>query len=338
MDMREKVRNDVMLQMMYHLDKVSMDMLGNVLAKVLAGVQVTEAETMPATTDDSNRYILDMFRARKAPKLSPKTAAFYMDSVKRLILYINKPLPQMTSMDIEAWLMSISRDNTPTSLNNQRKNISAFFTWMRKCRLVTENPCESIEAYPAIEKPIDHMEPDEVEQLKTGCRTKRDRALIEYLRSTACRVGEIPGVLISDVDWRNGVILIYGSKGRAYRPVCLDSVALKYLTDYVTERDLPFTSKEPLFVHYRGGLHKPLNISGIQSAVRKIAERAGLDRRVYPHLFRKTTATGVVRRGGSTYDAGEYLGHRDRSVAGRHYAYKSEDHVINIFKRYVAMM
>lgn len=39
-------------------------------------------------------------------------------------------------------------------------------------------------------------------------------------------------------------------------------------------------------------------------------------RRIYPHLFRKTTATNIIKRGGSAHDAGEYLGHKNSRPLG----------------------
>ena len=178
------------------------------------------------------------------------------------------------------------------------------------------------------------MLPEEFDQLKSGCKYKRDRAMIEFLRCTAMRVGEVVNVKISDINWRDGKIQIYGNKNRTYRPVCLDSVAIKYITDYIFSRGLNLNSNEYLFTSIRGNV--PLQIGGIRCAVIAIAKRANVDRRIYPHLFRKTTASNIVKRGGSIHDAGEYLGHKDRSTTGRYYTYLSEDHTIEIFNKYVA--
>ena len=57
MTAKEKVRNDVLLQMRNHVDFQELNILENVLTKVLAGVEVIEIETLPATADDSNAYI-----------------------------------------------------------------------------------------------------------------------------------------------------------------------------------------------------------------------------------------------------------------------------------------
>lgn len=61
-----------------------------------------------------------------------------------------------------------------------------------------------------------------------------------------------------------------------------------------------------------------------------------LDRKAYPHLFRKTTASDIVKRGGTIHDAGEYLGHKERITTGRYYVYVGEEHTIDIFNKFVA--
>jgi site-specific recombinase XerD len=336
MNIKEKVKNDIMVKMQYHLDSVTMDILGSVLIQTLSNVEVVEMNTLPAAVDDTNGYIIELFKMKKAPKLSEKTVAFYLDTVQNLILAVNKPLTKVTSMDIEMFLNTLKSTNSAVSLNNQRRNLSAFFTWMRKSHIILENPCDSVEAYKEMQKPIDHMEPEEFEQLKNGCKHKRDRAMIEFMRSTAMRVGEIPNVNVCDIDWRTGQINIYGEKTRSYRLVCLDSVALKYLSDYVLSRGISLNSQEPLFAPVRGDKRTALDSGSIRGAISTIRSRAGMNRRVYPHLFRKTTATNIVKRGGSVHDAGEYLGHKDRSTAGQHYTYISKEHIVEIFNKRVA--
>ncbi len=150
------------------------------------------------------------------------------------------------------------------------------------------------------------------------------------------RVGELEHVKVSDVDWKTGKIDIYGEKTRTFRVAYLDAVALKFLSDYMAERNVPYNCAQALFTTLKGDKAIPLSSSAIRGAIGAIRNRADLNRRVYPHLFRKMCATNIIRRGGSIHDAGEYLGHKDRSTAGRHYAYVGTDHVHDIFKRYVA--
>lgn len=334
MNANEKLINDIMIAMSSHIDTQSLSILKEILLRNIKQYTISLVDTLPITYDSSNEYIIKLFLTTKGSKLSPKTVAYYLDTIKRLLLVVQKPLTEITSIDINCFLNSIRRDNTEVSLNNHRRNISAFYTWMRRSHLIIENPCEAIEPYKQIEKPIDHLEATEYEQLKSGCKTKRDRALIEFLRSTAMRVGEIKSVKVSDINWSTGLITIYGAKSHTYRPVCLDSIALKYLAEYTTDRKLSISSNAPVFSQMYS--YAPLSDGGIRECLQHIKVRSGLDRRVYPHLFRKTTATNIVLRGGSIHDAGEYLGHKDSSTAGKHYSYISNEHTINIFKKYVA--
>lgn len=317
-----------------YLEPAAMSILKDALIRCLSHYSLTITETLPATSDDCNEYVIKLFLATKATKLSEKTVTYYLDTIKRLIDVVHKSLTEITSIDICYFLSTLRRDNNAVSLNNLRRNISAFYTWMRKSHLIAENPCEAVEPYKEVEKPIDHLDAPEYEQLKTGCNSSRDRALIEFLRSTAMRVGEINAVKLSDIDWTTGLITIYSKKSHAYRPVCLDSIAIKYLSEYINERKLSLSSNAPIFTQAHS--YKPLGDGGIRDALNNIAARSGLARRVYPHLFRKTTATNIVRRGGSVHDAGEYLGHKDSSVTGKHYSYIGAEHTIDIFKRYVA--
>lgn len=339
-NIREEIRNEIILEMRHHLDETTMSMLKQVLNKTLSNVEIVRIQMLPATTDDVNLKIIELFNMNKAPKLSKKTVNYYLDTINKLICFTNKSLLKINSMDIEMFLDAVSRTNDAISVNNHRRNISAFYTWMRKSHMILENPCESIEPFKEIHKPIDHMLPEEFEQLKSGCKYKRDRAMIEFMRCTAMRVGEIVNVKISDINWKDGKIQIYGCKNRTYRPVCLDSVAVKYITEYIFSRNIPLNSNEYLFISVRNGTDKTnaMTTGGIRGAIKTIKKRSQLDRRVYPHLFRKTTASNIVKRGGSVHDAGEYLGHKDRSTAGQHYAYISESHTIDIFNKYVALV
>ena len=335
MNTKERVKNDILIGMRMHLDTCTMQILDAVIVKAVQNVEKTELETLPATVDNTNQYIIELFMTRKAVKLSKKTVNRYLETVNELIACVNKPLNKMTELDIEYYLQAKRPSNNNVSLNNLRRNLSAFFEWMRKAKIISDNPCDGIEPYTEVVKPIEHLEAEETEQLKSGCKYKRDRALIEFMRSTALRRGEVPQIKISDIDFRTGKIVIFGEKSQRYRAVYLDSVALHYIKDYLDERGVSERSNEPLFTHIRGDKTQGLDVQGIYASVKKIAKSAGMDKRVYPHLFRKTTATNICKRGGSDSAAGEYLGHAPKNVTERSYTYKGEQYVENIFHNYV---
>lgn len=336
MDAKMKFKNDILVGMRTFLDSTTMTILETVIVNAMKDVEMTMSETLPAAVDDTNQYIIELFMARKAEKLSKETVKAYLGTLKDFVSIINKPLNQISDCDVECFLYRKRQlNNSNTSLNNARRNLSAFFTWMRKVKLINNNPCDGVEPFQQIEKPIEYLEVTDFELIKTGCRHKRDRAMLEFLRSTAMRKGEVPLVKISDINFSTGKITIFGHKSNRFRTVFLDKVALHYLKEYLIERGVSQSSSEPLFTRIRGNVHKALDADGIYYAIKQIAKRAGIDKRVYPHIFRKTTATAIVRRGGSESAAGEYLGHAPKNVTGRHYIGKTDQYVENIFHSYV---
>lgn len=330
---KEAFKNEILMKMKYHLGKNEIMILETVLSEVLYQVDIVDAVTLPATVGMTNEYILDLYELKRSLILKESTMKTYMGTAREYIRYINKPLVQTQREDVEHYLrMKIKEGNAGCSMNNKRRKLNSLFAWMKKNGYIRENPMENIECFKEILKPVDHLVAEEVEQLKAGCLDKRDRAMLEWMRCTATRKGEIPYVSINQINWNTGEVMIYGEKTETYRIVYLDGVAMKYLKEYIEERGLTTKSSLPMFVHKRDG-ERALSKSGIYAEVRRIAKRSGLERRVYPHLFRKTTATNIVRRGGSTEDAGLYIGHKPQGVTARHYV--SADSVEKVFREYV---
>ena len=333
----EKMKNDILVGMRQHLDSNTMAILKNVILTATRNLDVIEVQTLPATVDNTNQYIKELFMAKKAPKLSEQTVGYYMNTIDELITFTDKSLIEICEADIELYLLRKKKQgNSNTSLNNLRRNISAFYTWMRKTKIVNDNPCDGVEQFKQIVKQIDHLEAAETEEIKSGCKHKRDRAIIEVLRSTAMRRGEVVSIKVNDIDFSTGKITVFGHKSGKFRNVFLDGVALKYVKDYLEERGVDYTSSEPLFTVLKGDKTKALTVDGLYVSVKTIARRSGIKHNIYPHLYRKTCATSIVRRGGSDEQAGLYLGHAPKGVTAQHYVYKDEKETENVFRNYVA--
>ena len=150
MNTKERVRNDILVGMKIHLDTCTMAILEAVIVKAVQNVEMIETTTLPATLDDTNQYILNLFDTKKAPKLSPKTVEFYKSTLNEFITLINKPLNKICESDVEYYLLSKKCGNSNAYLNNLRRNLSAFFTWMRKEKIISENPCDGIEPYTTV--------------------------------------------------------------------------------------------------------------------------------------------------------------------------------------------
>ena len=339
---KEDIKNEILMKMRHHLGDVEQTILENVLHEVLYNVHISKSETeVPATVECVNQKLLMLYELKRGATLSKYTMKEYMTTANDFVRCIcsNKPLTQCTTEDIEHYLrMKRKNNNCNTSLNNKKRKLNSLFKWLCTNEFMSYNPVNKIVSFKQPVKPVDFLTAVEVEQLKAACKDRRDRALLEWLRCTAVRKGEIPYVNINQIDWKTGKVLIYGEKTNTYRIVMLDDIALKYLSEYIIkDRHVDLNSEENLFTYCRGDKTKPLGKAGIYAEIKRIAERSELpdSRRVYPHLFRKTTATNIIKRGGTVDDAGFYLGHKPEGVTAKHYAFMGEEHAQKIFKRHI---
>jgi integrase/recombinase XerD len=155
--------------------------------------------------------------------------------------------------------------------------------------------------------------------LIASARTLRERAALALLAYTGVRNRELTELRIRDVDIAQQSIAVEhgkGSKGRVcfVAPECIE-ILVDYLIDRAGEPD------EFLFVTLRGA-HQ-LQTQDIRKLVRTAAHRAGIRKRVWPHLLRHSLATALLNRGASVYSIQAQLGHTFVSTTMDYYLHPS---------------
>jgi integrase/recombinase XerD len=140
----------------------------------------------------------------------------------------------------------------------------------------------------------------------------RDRTLMEVLYSTGIRVAELCHLTVHDVDLLNGYLRVNCGKGCKDRVVPLGKKARAYVNEYMRHVRGILTRKmrdeRALFVgarHHRGGL----STTRIAQIVRHYARRAGIRKKVSPHVFRHTCATHLLEGGADISQVQRLLGH-----------------------------
>lgn len=316
--MKEKVINEILMQMEPHISIENLRILENVIIKALYYVEVMKKETELSTEMDDNDYLLQLYEMNvRKDGLSEKTIKNYMYAMRNMLCLTNKNIRRITSIDIKFYLDRYAgKGNKAKTVNNQKRFLSAVFSWYRKHSILAVNPVEAVPNRKEHEKPIDYLNGEEIEKLRIACEDKRERALMEFLLSTGVRIGEVPLIEREEVDWEKGEILIYAHKTDEYRTVFLTDVAKMHLKQYLDERE---DQAPALF----GGMKKPYNAMhecGLRAIIKNIAERSGLKRRVYPHLFRKTMATILRMKGCPIEDIQAMVGHKSAATTIKYYS------------------
>ncbi|MEG7531421.1 MAG: tyrosine-type recombinase/integrase [Hungatella sp.] len=324
---KTQIINHVLVAMSRYAAQGVLKILEEIIMDEFTKVNMEEITTLPAELkndiDVQNEYVIKLFLYKKK-NLKKGTKEAYLGAIKRLLLAADKALNTMDEMDIHHYLdqyekrniSSGGQKNQASTVNNERRFLSAFFTWMRKEKLIRDNPVESAEVRKISRKPIDYFSQEEMEKLRDGCKTLRERAVIEFLRSTGARVGEVLEIDRNSIDWITGDILICGEKGDRYRTIYLDKAARHHLKKYFNSRTdrssgIFVSSKKP---------YKSLSSCGIRLILKQIAERTEVTCRVYPHKMRKTLGMDLKNKGVDIGTIQEILGHADPAVTAAYYA------------------
>ena len=116
-------------------------------------------------------------------------------------------------------------------------------------------------------------------------------AIIDLLYSTGIRVGELVNLNITDIDLDARECVVFG-KGGKERKVYFDAKAKLHVQEYIDSR----TDSNPALFVTLDSPHDRLKISGVEIRVRQLGRQLSLQR-IFPHKFRRSTATRAIDKG-----------------------------------------
>jgi integrase/recombinase XerD len=157
----------------------------------------------------------------------------------------------------------------------------------------------------------------------------RDRAMLETLYGAGLRISELVGLDVDDVDLEEGSVRAVG-KGSRERIVPLGRYATGALDAYLVQGRPSLIrprTRGALFLNQRGGR---LTRQGCTNIVKAMARRAGIRKRVTPHMLRHSFATHLLEGGADVRVVQELLGHA--SVATTQiYTLVTRDHLRDVY-------
>ena len=138
---------------------------------------------------------------------------------------------------------------------------------------------------------------DEMHKLIENCISVRDKALFSLLYDSGCRVGEILTLRIRDLqnDQWGTVLHVSGKTGERMVRIVGDSVP--YLREWVQQHPKANNPDSMVFVSTSAQAYsEPMNYPEMARALNRAKKRAGITRRIHPHLFRHTRASILASR------------------------------------------
>lgn len=249
--------------------------------------------------------------------LAENTVKAYGRDLERLIKWLaGRRLAGLTVAELAgypAWLRE--QGLAPTSVSRHVVSLKVFFKYLQLEGVLTENQADLLAAQKLWQKIPTVLSPREVEALlaappKGEPLWRRDRAILEMLYATGCRVSELATVKLADLHLAERFCRCHG-KGDKQRMVPLGEPACRVIADYL-EKERPKLAKraasEPaeLFLSSRG---RPLRRERIWELVKKCAAIAGVSSSLSPHSLRHSFATHLLAGGADLRHVQEMLGH-----------------------------
>lgn len=306
--MIERILENVVNAMVPHLTPEQLETLNNVLYINFHDVEVQEQQTELVTRGiDGDEAKIRMFVAsKKAVNRQNNTLQQYTREIRNMLAFLGKRLEDITGMDLRYYygVMREQRGIKMSTMQTRLHYLSSFWDFLTAEELVHNNPVKKVgllKLEKTIKKPFSA---EEMEALRTGCNTLRDRALVEFLYSTGVRISELAALNVSDIEMGKQELIVYG-KGSKERKTYLTDSAKFYLKRYLDERKA--RNQEPLFITLDYP-HNRLTVAGVQHMLRQLGQRSGVDN-VHPHRFRRTIATDLLNRGMPIEQVKEFLGH-----------------------------
>lgn len=293
---------------------------------------IQKKSTELATIDD---YIPSVYKvymvSKQIERISPNTLVTYNFHLRSFFETVRKPLEEINTNDIRLYLYNekARKEISNRTIDHKRLIINAFFEWCRNEGYIQSNPCKSIKRIKCEIKERKPLSSLEMELVRIACEDCRERAIIEFLYSTGCRVSELARLNISDIDFDSNEVHIVG-KGNKHRISYLDARAELYLKKYLNMRH---DNNDSLFVTKRKPYNR-LTKNGLEYIVKNIGEHSEVQRAIHPHLIRHTVATDLINRGMTVVEVQKILGHEKLDTT-MIYAKISQENVKYNHKKYV---
>ena len=284
------------------------------------------------TRSDLRRRIKYYLGAKKIDGLSERTLKNYKANLESFAAKVEKSTAKITTDDIRGYIAYLdeTRHLKETSLQTHINTLRAFFGWLTVEEKIKKNPMAKIKSLKLDKKGARQaLTVEELERLRDACRGYREKALVEFLVSSGCRLSEVAQLRAADLNLADRSVQVTG-KGDKDRVVYFSVRARLMIEEYMMQRK----GGDGLFVSSKSP-YEPLKPRAIQRIVRSLSERAGLEGRVHPHLLRHTFATHALNGGMDVTVIQRLLGHEDIATT-QIYAELNEEGVRHQYNKYVA--
>lgn len=274
--------------------------------------------------------------------LSKNTIEAYNHGLNRFLDHLREKgvgeIKDISKFDIRGFLLVLKRRGLSSkTIVRNLVAIRSFIRFLNEEGILNVNPAEEIES-PKITKTLPQiLSLKEVEQLleKPDIKTPlgmRDRAMLEILYAAGMRVSELTQLPVNHVNLEAGYVILYG-KGSKERIVPLGSEAMKWIALYLAEARERLSKGEESPSFFISRWRKGMSRQRFWKNLKMYARKAGMRKRITPHLFRHSFASHLLEGGADLRSVQMMLGHVDISTT-QIYTHVTGERLKKVHRRY----
>ena len=305
--LKAKLINSIKIKMKPFLKKNQINELNEILKSTLKEYDlIKKNKKLTISESKENQELLDNFLSSKQVEgCSERTIDYYKTTINKMLDCVNLKIESITTDDLRKYLSDYKNqtDASKTTIDNIRRVLSSFFSWLEDEDYILKNPIRRIHKIKTRKVVKEVLSDEHFEVLRDNCENIRDLAMIELLASTGIRVGELVNLNIDDVLFNERECIVLG-KGDSERIVYFDAKTKIHLQKYLKSRN---DSNPALFVSFKKPYNR-LGINGVERRIRELGRDANI-KKVHPHKFRRTMATNAIDKGMPIEQVQKLLGH-----------------------------
>lgn len=251
-------------------------------------------------------------------ELDAKTVKAYRIDLTQFFSYVQSTEPEKET--IEQYITELHKKYKQKTIKRKIASIKAFYSYLEEEELVEQNPFRKIKVKFKETIILPRIIPrEEIEQLLnymyaslsslSGIQYKhslRDAAVIEVFFATGARVYEISNIRAENINLNSGLIRIMGKGGKERYIQISNTAVLDILRKYYTENEPEIKKSGYFFINNRGNRYTE---QSIRLMLKKYTLKAGIQRKITPHMFRHSFATYLIEEGVDVSCVQQLLGH-----------------------------
>lgn len=292
--------NDTCMMFKNTLKDIDTGTVRNILTLALMDCEIIKyTKAVTVYKGEPNKQIIKAFIvAKKVAGASDRTANYYRFIIGQFFAKVGKQFDAINANDIRIYFAKRELEDGVSAVtrNNERRVLSSFYGWLFDEELIERNPMRKVSKIKTKKVQKKAFTAMDLEQIRAHCQNEKETAVIETLISTGCRVSELCGITLADIQ--DDAVTVHG-KGDKDRTVYLTAKAQLSIKNYLNSK---------AYKKRRNKAKVFPTVHTVQEIVRRVGESAGIDK-CHPHRFRRTCATNALEHGMPIEYVSRMLGH-----------------------------